>query len=276
MMRPAILLAAATAAHADTLRLGSAAGEPSSAVVLPVTLQKENPVVAVQFELKFPDNQLEVLPASVTAPGADHLASSADTAVGVTRIVIYSPTNTELPAALSIEIPLDLTAASPSGGPSIEIQNIIFTDAAGAQVSSAAAYTLAEEWRRAHFTPEERALAALIGDDADPDGDGLLNLYELAAGSSPRTPGASPPVPAVVAGAQRTLTLTFQRGQSAAAQNAVAVTPETSTDLTTWTTAGIVTAPTGAQTPDAVEMRASITATGDAERFLRLRIERTE
>jgi len=275
-MKRALLLLTATGASADTLQLGSAAGEPSSAVLLPVTLQKQNPVVAVQFELKYADTQLNALPVSVTAPGTDHLPSSADMAPGVTRIVVYSPTNAELPAALSVEIPLDLSAASPSGGPSIELENIIFTDAAGAQIPSDAAYTLAEQWRRDHFTPQERALAALIGDDADPDGDGLLNLFELAAGSDPRSPGAALPFPVFIAGPQRTLTLTFQRGKSSTAQNAVAVTPESSADLETWSTAGIVTAPTGAQTPDAVEMRASISVTGEAEHFLRLRVRRTE
>ncbi len=275
-MKRALLLLTATGASADTLQLGSAAGAPSSAVLLPVTLQKENPVVAVQFELTYPDNQLSVLPAGLTAPGTDHLVASTETAAGRIRIVVYSPTNAELPAALSVDLPLDLAAESPSGGPSIELSHIIFTDAAGAQIPSTAAYTLAEQWRRDHFTPQERALAALVGDDADADADGLFNLLELAAGSNPRTPDAAVPFPAVVSGAPRTLTLTFQRGKSAAAQNAVAVTPESSADLQTWSTAGIVTAPTGAQTPDAVEMRASITATGEAEHFLRLRVRRTE
>ena len=277
MMRPVILFAAATAARADTLQLGSAAGEPSASVVLPVTLQKSNPVVAVQFELHYPDAQLDALPVSVTAPGTDHATMSADTAAGATRVVVYSPTNAELPAALAIDIPLSLGSGSPSGGPSIELRNIIFTDAAGGQIPAAAAYTLAEQWRRDHFSEQERALAALIGDDADPDGDGLFNLLELASGSDPRMPNAGiQPVPAVVPGAGRTLTLTFRRGKSAAALNAVAVTPEASTDLSNWSDQGIVTAPTGAQTAESVEMRASIAVGADAETFLRLRIRRSE
>jgi hypothetical protein len=277
MKRPLLVLLTAATAPADTLQLGSAAGEPASSVLLPLTLQKDNPVVAVQCDLSYAGEQLTAQPVNVTAPGTDHTAASADTAAGVTRIVVWSPTNAELPASLTISIPLDLADASPSGGPSLELQNIIFTDAAGSQIPAAAAYTLAEQWRREHFTPAERALADLIGDDRDADGDSLLNLLELAAGTDPRAPDpAKVPVPAVGTGAPRTLSLTFHRGKSAAAQNAVSVTPESSADLTTWSPDGIAVALTGTQDADSVEMKASITAAGEDQRFLRLRIRRTE
>ncbi len=48
------------------------------------------------------------------------------------------------------------------------------------------------DWRAAHFTSGELAAPAISGPDADPDGDGLLNLLEYALGQDPRTPATSP------------------------------------------------------------------------------------
>ncbi|MFN0068419.1 MAG: lamin tail domain-containing protein, partial [Limisphaerales bacterium] len=45
-------------------------------------------------------------------------------------------------------------------------------------------------WLGAHFTPAERADAAVSGDTADADGDGLTNLGEFVAGTDPRDAGS--------------------------------------------------------------------------------------
>jgi hypothetical protein len=48
--------------------------------------------------------------------------------------------------------------------------------------------SLEEEWRRLHFTVAEQSQPAISGEHADPDGDALTNLLELAFGSDPRQP----------------------------------------------------------------------------------------
>jgi hypothetical protein len=98
--------------------------------------------------------------------------------------------------------------------------------------------SLAEEWRRLHFTAAEQRDLAVSGERADPDGDGLDNLLELAFGSDPRHP--DPAGGRLTARIERTpeeglprdfLVLRFRRPAGGSPEVAV----ETSPELTTWT-----------------------------------------
>ena len=53
-----------------------------------------------------------------------------------------------------------------------------------------------DAWRASHFSESELTNATLSGDDADPDGDGLLNLFEYASGTDPH---ALSPLPQISA-----------------------------------------------------------------------------
>jgi hypothetical protein len=46
--------------------------------------------------------------------------------------------------------------------------------------------TTFEEWKAKWFAPEDSTKAYMTADDADPDGDGLINLVEYATGRNPR------------------------------------------------------------------------------------------
>lgn len=50
--------------------------------------------------------------------------------------------------------------------------------------------TLLADWLDTHFTEDEQGMAAVSGDDADPDHDGLPNLIEFALQFDPRAPSA--------------------------------------------------------------------------------------
>lgn len=63
-------------------------------------------------------------------------------------------------------------------------------------------------WKAAKFTTLEQANAAISGNTADPDADGLSNLLEYATGTEPKTANPSPVTVAPVSGV---LNLTFPR-----------------------------------------------------------------
>ncbi len=93
--------------------------------------------------------------------------------------------------------------------------------------------TLQTEWLSAHFTSVERTNAAVSGDLADPDADGLTNLAEFATASDPRDPasGRDAVVPQMQPDSH--IHVTIRR----AAIPGITVTFQSSPDLTTWTDA---------------------------------------
>lgn len=125
-------------------------------------------------------------------------------------------------------------------------------------------------WRLAQFLGADQTNDAVSGPLADPDGDGVANLLEYAFGTIPTNVelGAAPV--AVVAGS--TLALVHRHSKGAA----VAFAYETSIDLVTWTPATVTSAVENADVDGDGRtelLRASLTSsTGDARRFLRLRV----
>lgn len=118
-------------------------------------------------------------------------------------------------------------------------------------------------WLAAHFTSGEQTLPAVSGDLADPDGDGLPNFLEYALGTAPRSPDAPSTFAARLDSAGR-LSLEYP-----APRPELRYQVETSSDLVTWTTAGVTDKP--AVSGD--DLRTATTAqAGDATVFLRLRV----
>jgi hypothetical protein len=74
--------------------------------------------------------------------------------------------------------------------------NLVLSNPAGGYLGaqSTAVLTILEEaydaWRFAHFGPTATN-AAIAGDLADPDGDGVLNLLEYAQSTDPNSPGSA-------------------------------------------------------------------------------------
>lgn len=95
----------------------------------------------------------------------------------------------------------------------------------------------------------------------DPDGDGLANLLEFALGLAPGT--ANPDGAPDVAIADTLLTLTYTRAQTSGVTYEV----ETTTDLITWTTAGVTQG-----TPDASNIVTATIPLDVPGRFLRLKV----
>jgi PKD repeat protein len=86
-------------------------------------------------------------------------------------------------------------------------------------------------WKQAKFTPAEQANAAISGESADPDADGLSNLLEYSLGLEPKTPNFPPFGPPTVALDTNGAAFTYTQYKAA---TDVALTPELSSDLAAW------------------------------------------
>lgn len=98
-------------------------------------------------------------------------------------------------------------------------------------VSSLQALTFST-WQASHFTLAEQSNAAISGDTADPDHDGLPNLMEYALGRDPKVvESAANPIMTVVKGGGGVSIITFQRPQGITDVDYVV---EASADMQTW------------------------------------------
>jgi hypothetical protein len=108
-----------------------------------------------------------------------------------------------------------------------------------------------DAWRQQYFSTAERANPAISGWQADADGDGASNLFELAAGSNPRNGASSPSfvVERVDTGSGSPfIQFRLQCPQRAAGNYGAEVTP----DLTGWSGSGVTIVP---ETPGEIVFR---------------------
>jgi hypothetical protein len=265
-------VALSVALSGDTLQVGGASGEPGSAVIVPMRVQGAGPIVALQFDLVHPQNHLTPGLATAASATTDHRAESSPS-TGRLKVVVHSPTNRVLPADLEISVPIELTADAPSGGPSLTVANLLFSDAQGNSVAPNVTYPPVETWRRQNFSEAERADSQIIGDNRDPDGDRLSNLAEYALGSNPKQPDADrlPVAGSLIDAGTPYLTLTFRKLKSATGAEFQAV---ASDNLQTWATDGVTTEPTGNEDAQSTEFRARVSKSDGNRRFLRITFQR--
>ncbi len=138
--------------------------------------------------------------------------------------------------------------------------------------SNASAPTYYQGWLNANFTAAERANAAMSGDLADPDGDGLVNRLEYALGLAPKTSDTSGAIPGALLGGYFTLTFAKQKGATD-----VTVIPEVSSDMSVWQSGpAFIEQTIAAEDAITQTIRArDLTPAGPAgKRFLRLKVTR--
>ena len=131
------------------------------------------------------------------------------------------------------------------------------------------------DWQALHFGPESDP--AIVGDNADPDGDGLPNLLEYAFGLEPLAAGsAGQPIIAVQpfgADNARHLTMTFT---TPATVTDLALVPEASTDLKTWLSGPeqiVMVSDTTSGNRRTIVVRDALPLSASNRRFLHLRVQ---
>jgi hypothetical protein len=169
----------------------------------------------------------------------------------------------------------------------------VFNQAGGALANDLAANRIAyaeaaaplAAWRHVNFGADA-GNAAVAGDAADPDGDGIANLDEYAFGTDPLTGGAAPVFGASFAGTNGAgfLALTFPLVTAA---GDITYRVEVSDDLSTWlagcTYSGSNRVTATAHTTEfsrtgagleTIVVRDNVPAAGVPHRYLRLRVTR--
>lgn len=129
------------------------------------------------------------------------------------------------------------------------------------------------EWIARSFSGADLANPAIAGEQADPDGDTIVNLMEYLFGSDPRSPSRFPLPKAglLLDGGIKTAELKY--GVSREAEGAY-LTMEASTDLQTWAPAGFTTVPTGRASPTTVEISAKVNGEAPDRQFFRFQVVR--
>lgn len=129
------------------------------------------------------------------------------------------------------------------------------------------------EWIARSFSGADLANPAISGEQADPDGDMIVNLMEYMFGSDPRSPNRFPLPKAglLLDGGIKTAELKYGVSREA---DGVYLTMEASTDLQTWAPAGFTAVPTGRASPSTVEISAKIDGAAPNRQFFRFQVER--
>ncbi len=133
-------------------------------------------------------------------------------------------------------------------------------------------------WQLQHFTAAELASAAVSGDSADPDGDGISNLLEYALNLDPKAAnvaGLPTLTLSIISGAQY-LTLTYTQAKAAAD---ITYLPQVSGDLATWNggasyTTVVSTTNNADGVTQTVVVRDLTATTAANQRFMRLLVTR--
>jgi hypothetical protein len=239
---------------------------------LVVNFENSSEVVGVQFDLYFDPESIVVSTFPETLLGTDHQLVSRRLD-GFTRIVLYSPGNSQLADGSTVLVTARLLSTGPIGGSSLEFRNIIYTNASGDEIPVTQPLAPLEAWRADSFTEAELLNLEISGPNADPDGDGARNLAEFASGTNPRLPQSS----GERSGFQLSLTpdlMLEARFWLARNHRGADVFLQSSDELTDWQTV-IGALATGEETASRFEISAKVPA-GSSQKFLRLRIEEQE
>jgi len=258
----------------DKLILPDAAAPPGESILLPMSIAGTSPVVAMQFDVRFTKEVVDVL-GPIAAGDSNHRVMSREMSDGLRRVVVFSRSNAVLPKDVIIDLPMVMASGNGSTvAPVLRIQGVSFALEDGTQVTPVIQRGPIDEWLLGHFSAADLQVPSIYGDNADIDTDGLPNLVEYALGGSPFTfDGPLVPVVGIVnnAGGEGLLKLTWHKSRSA---SGVVIEPQFSENLVQWTP--LAASPTGVEDAASIEFSASLDRNAKAKAFLRLNVRRQE
>ena len=133
-------------------------------------------------------------------------------------------------------------------------------------------------WQFQHFTSTDLANAAVSGDLADPDGDGISNLLEYALNLDPKVTSTVglPTVGQTTVGGSQYLTLTYTR---VIAATGITYVPQVSGDLNTWNsgtgyTVAVSTTNNADTVTQTIVVQDAVAMSPGGRRFMRLLVSR--
>jgi hypothetical protein len=258
-------------------------GSPGQTVNAQIGVSNERSIVGMQFDLRIPANHAGA-GGALLLEGMENHRLKTRVVENTLKVVVHSPTNAEIPSASVLSIPLSLSSSAPEGGPALLIENLIFTNAAGQNVSGAVFYHPLETWRQERFSEEQRNDPNIVGDNSDPDGDGYSNLEEFLFATDPLSKdppnitkqALSRPIPAGST-TPGPFIFTFDYPM-AKGTDGVDLWIETSPDLTAWTRQSVQAVDLG--TGDSVTKNMRLVMVSDPNtaprRFFRINAARSE
>lgn len=208
-----------------------------------------------------------VLPASATVSAGGRVTFEASASGYPAPTFQWRRNTSPLSNATGATLTLDPVTADSAGN-----YDVVVTNAVGSATSASVTLTVDpiasgfSAWLEANFTLEEIPNPAVAGATADPDNDGLPNLIEYALGTHPRTATTDSGLTVGTEGGYWTFTY---RRASAASDVTFAV--ETATNLSDWTTAGVVEELVSSETSHTV-WRARVAQSGNPNCFFRLKV----
>lgn len=171
-----------------------------------------------------------------------------------------------------IAIPLNWTINNASDVivGAINTDDVHIRTEAGGEGFNIPSFTYAD-WRASYFAPAEISDLLISGFDADPDGDGHLNLVEYAQGTNPRNPTKIDPAKVIFVEHEGMIYPAFEFKVSGKIRDVTVVVGST-TDLENWTGAANITLPFEGENPLKKVFRSVIPVSGGPRRFFRLEV----
>lgn len=257
-------------AHAGpSLSLTDQAPLGVNSTVASITPTNAESAVGVQFDIVAAPGTINGLSATALPDSPNLRTRTAQIADGRWRVMAYSTNSDPLPADLVWQSALQRGPAAPPEGPLVTVENLTFTTPAGAVIpASPVTRGALDAWKLDFFNSLLGLDPLVSADDADPDGDGLSNLAEFIAATTPtsaETAKAPTPLPPTAAAPLR---LAFTVAKDS--RSALAV-PEISTDLKTWRSEGVILTPTGTEDATSRQLVASPANANAARAFIRVR-----
>lgn len=240
-----------------------------ASTVASITPTDAESAVGVQFDIVAAPGTITGLSATALPDSPSLRTRTAQIADGRWRVMAYSTNSEPLPVDLVWQSALQRGPAAPPEGPLVKVENLTFTTTAGANIpASPVTHGVLDTWKLDFFNSLLGLDPLVSADDADPDGDGLTNLAEFIAATTPTSAEPAKATAALPPTAAAPLRLAFTVAKDS--RSALAV-PEISADLKTWTTEGVVLTPTGTEDTTSRQMVASPADPNAARAFIRLR-----